>query len=468
MADANDPTPPDDPRERFLVLVARYFDGALGETEIAELNALLRADPECRRLFAEYATRGCLIREALDSERQRFERTPADEMDWCDGPAPTPRRRKRMLVVAGAAALLLVGAVLAVLFWPAAPVPNEAPVAIVAVVESGAGDVRVIAPDGQVRVVAERTELRSGETVRTEPVRGAAGIIYPDGTRLALAGDTSVTCTGTERKAVAVHQGTVGASVNPQPEGRSMVLTTPAARIEVRGTEFTCHVSPDRTDVSVTKGSVRVVRASDGKAVDVPEKKRVRAEARADLAVEDIPERPETWALEFEEGLPAGMHRGRFVTEGLPRGSKGGAAALRSTRPGEEELFEIVTPEAWEQGLFAFHADSHLHVTYTIREPKWVNVFVIARSAGPNGAHIGNYLFKDDEFIAPARVGKWQTVTIPLAKLRRAGLNSDLAPGPDQVPYLVVLSSQGDRGLVIDRLWVTRGGPGVVQYKDVE
>ena len=39
---------------------------------------------------------------------------------------------------------------------------------------------------------------------------------------------------------------------HPQPAGSPMVLATPAARIEVRGTEFYCQALPDRTDVSVT------------------------------------------------------------------------------------------------------------------------------------------------------------------------------------------------------------------------
>ena len=43
-------------RDRFHVLVVRYFDGDLDGAEMAELNALLRADPECRWQFTEYAT----------------------------------------------------------------------------------------------------------------------------------------------------------------------------------------------------------------------------------------------------------------------------------------------------------------------------------------------------------------------------------------------------------------------------
>ncbi|MBA4067043.1 MAG: hypothetical protein C0501_25710 [Isosphaera sp.] len=470
MADQPDMVPHcDDPLERFLVLVVRYFDGDLDKTETAELNALLRADPECRRLFAEYGTRSCLVRETVDPERQQPGLPPAELPCSLAAPsAPTGPRRKRSLLVAGAAGLLAVAATLAFGFWPPPHVPEEIRVAVVGAVEPGSGDVRVISPDGQVRVVAARTEIRAGDTVRTGPLHGSAAVVYPDGTRLTLVGDTAVTCSGTDRKSVVVHQGTVGASVRPQPEGSPMVLATPAARVEVRGTEFYCQASPDHTDVSVTRGSVRVVRTSDGKAVEVPEGKRVLAEAQANLAVEDIPRLLDTWELDFEQGLPANLHRGRFVAEGLPRGSKGGVAAVRATRRGEEGLFEIASPEMWQRGLFAFHPDSHLHVTYKMDRPDWVNVFICARSAGPNGSHVGNYLFRDPGLYTPPRPGRWQTVSIPLAKLRRAGTTSNAAPGSDEVPYLVIFSSQGDRGLVLDRVWVTRGGPGVVQYKDVE
>lgn len=465
MADQPGPSlPEDDARDRFLVLVVRYFDDGLSEPEVSELNALLRADPECRRLFAEYSTRCTLIRETLDAERRRpaaVKPSPRDSV-----PARHRPGYKRRLLLTSVAGLLATAATLIIVLWPALRGPEEPRAVVVGTVEPASGDVRVIALDGQVRVITEKTELRSGDTVRTEAVHGAAVVAYPDGTRLTLAGDTAVLCSGAGGKSVVMHHGTLGASVRPQPAGSPMTLETPAARIEVRGTEFYCQALPDRTDVSVMRGSVRVVRTSDGTAVDVPEGKRVLAEARAPLAVEDIPQLLDTWDMDFEQGLPANMHRARFATEGLPRGSKGGASAIRANRVGEEDYFEIASPEMWQQGLFAFHPDSHLHVTYKIEQPKWVNVFIIARSAGPNGKHVGNYMFNDNEFFA--RPGKWRTVSIPLAKLRRAGTTSDAAPGPDEVPYLVVFSSQGDRGLVIDRVWVTRGGPGVVRYQDIE
>ena len=133
-------------------------------------------------------------------------------------------------------------------------------------------------------------------------------------------------------------------------------------------------------------------------------------------------------------GLRAGPARrtctaGRFVTEGLPRGSKGGVAAVRATRTGEEDFFEIASPEVWQHGLFAFHPDSHLHVTYKMDRPNWVNVFVIARGAGPNGRARRQLPVQRRRVLRAARPGQWRTVSIPLAKLRRAGIDSDAAPG---------------------------------------
>jgi hypothetical protein len=304
--------------------------------------------------------------------------------------------------------------------------------------------------------------------VRTEGLIGAAAVRYADGTRLALIGDTAVTCSDQEGKVVRLHHGTLAASVQPQPAGSPLVVETPAARVEVLGTEFTCRAGDDGTEVSVTRGRVRVVRTSDGAAVEVADAQRVLVAAEAVLAVEPVQNRPDTWELDFERGLPAGLHRGRFVIDGLPPDSKGGVAAVPAARRDGEGLFEIATPDMWHRGLFAFHPDTHLHVTYAMARPGWVNVFVCARASSSSGPHIGNYLFNDDGFYRDLPPGRWRTASVPLARLRRAGIGDDKPPAADEVPYLILFSSQGDRGLVIDRLWVTRGGPGVVRFQDLE
>jgi hypothetical protein len=113
-------------------------------------------------------------------------------------------------------------------------------------------------------------------------------------------------------------------------------------------------------------------------------RKAVLAEAQAPLAVEDIPQLLDTWDMDFEQG-----HR-RSCTErdSSPRACREARRAERCDPrepQGREDYFEIASPELWQQGLFAFHRIPHLHVTYTIEQPRWVNVFVIARTPARTG-----------------------------------------------------------------------------------
>jgi hypothetical protein len=116
-------------------------------------------------------------------------------------------------------------------------------------------------------------------------------------------------------------------------------------------------------------------------------------------------------------------------------------------------------------GLFAVHDDSHFHVTFKMDRPSWINIFLIAHYR--DGTHSSNYLFNDARFW-PQRPGQWRTLTIPLSQFKRLEADRRI-PWRDDTPSIVLFSAPGaDRGLVIDRMWVTRGGPGVVQSSEVE
>ncbi|MCI0460415.1 MAG: sigma-70 family RNA polymerase sigma factor [Gemmataceae bacterium] len=186
--------------------------------------------------------------------------------------------------------------------------------------------------------------------------------------------------------------------------------------------------------------------------------------AAADAQPPIVP--PVVWEEDFENGLPKDCS-GRFVQDGLPRGSRGAAAAVRMDRGTEGVFFQIATPKLWDQGLFAVQNDSHFHFTFKMDRPGWMNVFLIARHGGHKGQHSGNYLFNDPHFW-PRQPGQWRTLSIPFAQFRRAGSGQGPPPSATEVPYMVLFSSLADRGLVIDRMWVTRGGPGVVQCQDVD
>jgi hypothetical protein len=342
----------------------------------------------------------------------------------------------------------------------------------IAALESVMGDVRVVTAEGQSASIGSSAAIKSGDTIRTRGPQSTVVLAYPDGTRLTLVGDTDVTCTEGGHKSVVVHQGTLAAFVTRQPAGNPMLLATPAAQVEVLGTQFLVEALRAQTDLSVTEGSVRLIRVSDGKAVDVPSGKRLLASDRAELSLEDIPRPPDTWEIDFEAGLPEGFGSGRFVKDGSP-GRQGAVAAVRSDHGQWGVFYEIKSPSRWYSGLFAVHDDSHFHFTYKMDRPNWVNVFIIARGPGPDAAHSGNYLF-NDLFVRrpgetwPPEAGKWRTASIPFSAFRRAGSGKGRPLPANEVPFLVLFSSDEDRGLVVDRMWVTRGGPGVVQCKDVE
>ena len=242
--------------------------------------------------------------------------------------------------------------------------------------------------------------------------------MYANGTKLELVGDnTAITCGSRDSNNIVIHQGTLSVSAQPQQQGQPLLFSTSAAQMEVLGTQFLVEANAEQTDLTVLEGRVRVTRVSDGKAVDVNKGKRLLTAEREEFAVQDIRQPPDTWDLDFEGGLPRDLVRGRFVNEGLPAGSKGAVGAIRADHGEYGILYEIGTPENWYRGLFAVHEDSHLHFTYKMDRPDWLNVFIIARGPDAKGPHSGNYLFAEPVFRRPA--GKWQTLTIPFSEFQR-------------------------------------------------
>lgn len=441
----------DDPR--FRRLVEAYCSQTASDEEFLELQQRMVRDAAAREFYLRYMN----LEAGLESYGDSTASARARDADQPPQSARHTRSAMRFAVLATACGTAL--AVLSIWLWPGERA-GERYRPIVCALEQISGSVMVARSDGNVRPARNGTGVGAGDTVLNQGSQSAATLVYADGTRLSLVGRASVTFNGEDQKIVTMHGGTVFASVTAQPAGNPMRVVTLTDVVEVLGTQFALDARTEETDLSVKRGLVRLTRLADGESVEVPAGRRVVSKPRSELALEEIPPVPDEWAVDFEEGLPPEWASGRLVAAGLPAGSHGGVQSVHVPSKNGSP-FEIATSNRWTYGLFAVHDDSHLHLTFKMQNPGWFNILILTRAAdGHPPRFAGNYIFDEPDW-QPQQAGRWITATIPLSAFR------PLPPARDSfenaVPFQVLFSSpQTDRGLVIDRISVTRGGPGYV------
>jgi hypothetical protein len=137
------------------------------------------------------------------------------------------------------------------------------------------------------------------------------------------------------------------------------------------------------------------------------------------------------------------------------------AAEFDATRP-FTQLHRITLPKRWMQGLWRLEQDSALHFRYKMTRPGWFHIMMGVRSDDLNPAHIGNYEVQSS-FWKKGEPDQWQTVSVPFSAFRkniRGAPYAELPPNPPRAGDVVYLlwfnTGDGDRGLVIDRIWVDR------------
>ena len=149
---------------------------------------------------------------------------------------------------------------------PPAPAPVERPstkpeepresITFVATLERVSGDVSVGSDAG----VAGRG-IPSGRTVTTGR-GGYASFKYPDGTRVELAAETTLSrvADGPTGKSAHLDQGMIAVDAVKQPAGKPLVLTTAQAESTVVGTQFVLSASQGVTRLDVREGRVKFTR----------------------------------------------------------------------------------------------------------------------------------------------------------------------------------------------------------------
>jgi len=446
-------------------LLEALCNDELSSEQLERLQDLLRVDPAAQRTYLAYLDLHLGLKHVIATESGRKTVIEGRQIDD-SATFSTQRQRPSTARRAVVATLFVFATVILVVL---SVKPREKPAVqntqIAATLTEVSGQVNVYQANGEVRSAKEGMDILSGERIETIEAGALAVVTYADDTRLTLVNSSSVTFVMDKRKSVALHQGIVSAQVAPQPTGQPMRLTTPGAKIEVLGTRFALAASTNRTELKVSEGRVRLTRESDGQVIEVARGQGVVTNDDETLTVRESAGAPDQWDVDFEHGRPQGW-TGTWTKSELPPGSTGAIRAV-DERGSAPVVYVIASPEEWVKGLFSLHADTHLHFTMKMTNPDWLNVFLSTRGGDPTKPSWALLNFNEVPFWPP-KPGQWRTVTIPLTEFRRKR-NGVFRHEPfidGEVAYsLSISATEPDRGLVIDRIWVTRGGSGQVEAK---
>ncbi len=456
-----------DAHDDFLQLLIQYFDQTLAESEMKRLNSLLRSNAEYRRQLIRYSSCAWAIHEIGPLHEQESISVDTTNSGVTNQESWSTVHRFRLPAVAALIGLLvLVTSFLIFQTKPDDPERQPNTNARSLLLHQVTGDIRLIRADSSIEKALSGTKVAVGDTVTIGNDKSGAALVYQDGTRVVMVGNTTVTTGGKTGKQLVIHRGLIGAIVKPQPADKPLVFVTPKAKLRVRGTRFTVHADGGQTDLSVREGKVQLTRISDGHSIDVPGGKRaVTGSELNKLTLLALDTAPSEWSMDFENGLPSNWRCGIPVKGNKEAGFNGGVRADRKVQK-DGVFFSICTPKLWKKGLFTSNADTHLHFRYKLNKPDWFQLFLSTRSFESNRPVVATYRFKIDKLWWPLRAGQWRTATIPLSAFGRVSDLSETPFSPDELPFELLFSSKdNDLSLVIDRIWITTGGPGRFDVK---
>jgi ferric-dicitrate binding protein FerR (iron transport regulator) len=278
--------------QRFEELLGLLLDGEPSREELVELVRLTKGHPAREREIQAQLEAAEMIALSEDELRDSTLFTAALQGRMFEDPFVSRVRSqvghdttrvslwRRPLTWApwGVAAAAVV-ALMAVGSWPW-QATVEATVAELVDVQGG---VRWTGDGGRIDNAPEKGRQLSGGTIESLAPDSWATLKFPDETTVTISGASSLTISAPsqrdgktsagESKAQKIwhlKRGSLAASVVLQPGGQPLLITTPAATMEMEGTRFQVAADATETQVTVNEGRVRVKRATDGTEVDVP------------------------------------------------------------------------------------------------------------------------------------------------------------------------------------------------------
>lgn len=446
-------------------LIQTYLDGETSAAQDNQVRCLLNEPWFCERL-AQFSLDSACLHEL--GQQGMLEQPQAAGTESLLPTSPLGRAgyvsRNRLVQAAAVLAVSLSMLAVMIQFWPnrnAIEVPVTENPALGHLQEVASA---VILRNGGDRMPAtEDATLRSGDTLQTEGPEGFATFLFDDGTSLVIVGDASVLLGDADgQKRVDVDHGDVDADVAPQPDGKPMLFVTLQAEARVMGTRLSISAETNATTLSVSEGHVAMKRLSDGRSVDVRGGYQAVASPSSELTAQATPPAPDSWTSDFEDGLPDNWRIGQWVTDDLPGNSRG---AVRTERWNPTSgLYYAIRSNRVITGLFHVRDDTYLNFTYKLDRPGWFNLFAVVRHRDGSRQQTGNFAYQEASWWQiPA--SQWHTVSIPMTRFHKVlpgratdGSMTFAQPG-DAVNSIWFSTPKKDRGLTIDRVWVTRGKP---------
>lgn len=449
------------PRE-WSILLNGMADETLTADQERQLVLLLQTDQEFLREYVRF----CQLLTSLTWQAETTSEDTAPARAALQNPdvpgAATIGRTRRRTWLSLAVATLSVLALIGIVRLWLSPAGNIAPGTVTDITgeliltRAGSPPVRTGAEiPGQTS-----WPVLNGDRLQTEPDSSAV-LTLSDRTRVGILPETQVTLQAGTGTSLLMDAGSLVAQVTPQRPGQALLFATPQAQVRVIGTELELFASAKQTEVLVSEGRVQVTRPSDAASAEVGQSQFLQIDETGDLSVRDIARAPEIWSEDFEPGPPT-LWTGNRVHVGLPEGSRGGMAAVPVSYP--HGVMRDVASPVNDEGLFAWHPDSVLHVTYQIPPPGWFHIYLHVRASDARRSEREYCCVKPALWQASS--GQWQTASIPLAEFH------PVSPGPDQpklgrIATRIIFSGQaGITGVVIDHLRVDRSrrtSPGSVQ-----
>jgi ferric-dicitrate binding protein FerR (iron transport regulator) len=436
-------TPRDDSNQAAALeqLFVRYWDNALTCAEAADLDQRLASDPVEREWFRLLTMHAVAAAELTAVNRAQAVPGPCSVL--AEQKAPLVSRRHALRYAgAGVAAAILAGFGVVV-----GRRSNKQPSIRLT---AARGTVRVMHADGT--AAAPNGAVPPGGMITTHGIDSSAVIVYDDGSRVSLTGDSALTVANNGRWLL-LQRGNALADVRPQPPDvvPFVMATNAATLIGLSSTVATLdHADQGDTEISVVHGLVSVATPTGEPLAVVKEGELLTVSADGNHKKQKVPQVPDNFAWDLSRPLPSGWHVG--YREETPVGPV--------VRPKfwfdpyhRARMSQIRSNKDWTRGFFRLYSDSKIRVRYWVDRPGPSQLCICVRTGRSRSTESG--VVQCDGAFAEARPHAWQTLEV------RAGdmLDNMHTPAfpPPWVGFLVIFNTyQEDLNLKIAEFRVSR------------